>query len=119
MDQSGTYESVQYLAASQTVEGLIRENSALHLECEKLGKALKQRKTEAELWKSKYEAQMAQVVQVKATYEAEIRELSAEVQRLHARIKDFDFERQRQAADVRMQVEGAAVREMDAMRRSA
>jgi regulator of replication initiation timing len=50
--------------ADVSIETFIRENSALHLENEKLVKLVKQKKTEVELWKSKYENQMGQVIQV-------------------------------------------------------
>ena len=58
MDHSNLYESNHFISAGATVDVLIRENSALHLDNEKLNKLLKQKKTESELWKSKYENQM-------------------------------------------------------------
>jgi regulator of replication initiation timing len=68
-------------------DSFLRENSSLHLDVDKLTKIAKQKKTEADLWKSKYETQMQQIIQIKANYEQEIRSLSNETQVLIARIE--------------------------------
>lgn len=46
------------IMADADMEIFIKENSALNLDNEKLIKLVKQKKTEVELWKSKYENQM-------------------------------------------------------------
>jgi regulator of replication initiation timing len=51
------------------MDSFVKENSSLHLDNEKLVKLVKQKKTEADLWKSKYKTQMQQIIQIKANYE--------------------------------------------------
>lgn len=50
---------------------------------EKLNKSTIQKKAEAELWRQKYETQMSQMIQIKANYELEIKNLSQELAKLH------------------------------------
>lgn len=46
------------IISDNKMDSFIKENSSLVLENEKLLKLAKQKKTESELWKSKYESQM-------------------------------------------------------------
>lgn len=99
------------------LESFVRENSSLHLENEKLAKVVKQRKTEADLWKQKYENQMQQVIQIKANYEQEIRALQSEVQKLLARLEEFEFDKQRQVLEQKAAIDQQASNDIDTIKK--
>lgn len=116
-----------YVVGDSKIDSFIRENSTLHLDNEKLAKIAHQRKTEAELWKQKYENQVQQVIQVvvalyivqiKANYELEIRQLSAEVQRLVARVEEFEFDKQRQISEVKTKIDESSNKHLNSLRNS-
>lgn len=68
---------------------------------ERAQKAASQRKSESEMWKQKYEAQMGSLVQIRQNYEAEIKALTQEVQKANARNSALDQEKNRIISDQR------------------
>ncbi|CAK86072.1 unnamed protein product (macronuclear) [Paramecium tetraurelia] len=68
-------------------------NNDLHVELEKMTKQMIQKRSEAELWKQKYEQQLSSSMQMRNNYELELQQLSKEVQRLLDKIDQFEYEK--------------------------
>ncbi|CAD8066957.1 unnamed protein product [Paramecium primaurelia] len=68
-------------------------NNDLHVELEKMTKQMIQKRSEAELWKQKYEQQLSSTMQMRNNYELELQQLSKEVQRLLDKIDQFEYEK--------------------------
>lgn len=95
----------EVITSDHNVEAFLKENGMLQNENEKLIKLSRQRKTDADLWKSKYENQMQQILQIRSNYEFEIKQLTAELQKLTALMQQNDAERQRQLVGLTGQIE--------------
>ncbi|CAD8087619.1 unnamed protein product [Paramecium sonneborni] len=68
-------------------------NNDLHVELEKMTKQMIQKRSEAELWKQKYEQQLSSTMQMRNNYELELQQLSKEVQRLLDKVDQFEYEK--------------------------
>ncbi|KAM3140370.1 hypothetical protein pb186bvf_007530 [Paramecium bursaria] len=93
------------ITQDNTIENYVRDNQTLHLEVEKAQKLARQRKTDADLWKSKYENQMQQILQIKQNYEYEIRNLNAEIQKLQHLLSQSDYQNQKHIIGIQGQLE--------------
>ncbi|CAD8118129.1 unnamed protein product [Paramecium sonneborni] len=60
-------------------EFILHQNQILNQDLDKLQKSYAQKKTECELWRSKYEQQLNSAVQLKAQYELDLKKLSNEL----------------------------------------
>jgi hypothetical protein len=67
------------------VELILKQNSRLLGENDQLQKNFNQKKTESDIWKGKYEAQMNTIISMKANYEIEIKKLKED----NSRLKQF------------------------------
>ncbi|CAK66170.1 unnamed protein product (macronuclear) [Paramecium tetraurelia] len=101
------------------VESYIKENNMLQTENEKLIKLSRQRKTDADLWKSKYENQLQQILQMKSNYEFEIKQLNAELQKLGAVLSQAEAERQRQLVGISGQIESQSNQDFENLKKAA
>lgn len=61
---------------------VLKHNAQLLGENDNITKGYNQKKTECEVWKQKYESQMNSVIQMKATYELDMKKLNGEISRL-------------------------------------
>ncbi|CAD8075723.1 unnamed protein product [Paramecium primaurelia] len=100
------------------VESYIKENNMLQTENEKLIKLSRQRKTDADLWKSKYENQLQQILQMKSNYEFEIKQLNAELQKLGAVLSQAEAERQRQLVGISGQIESQSNQDFENLKKA-
>ncbi|CAK94616.1 unnamed protein product (macronuclear) [Paramecium tetraurelia] len=80
-------------ALDEKAELMIHQNQILSSDIDKLQKNFAQKKTECELWKSKYEQQLNSAVQLKAQYELDLRKLSNELKMLEERNAILEKER--------------------------
>ncbi|CAD8096761.1 unnamed protein product [Paramecium primaurelia] len=80
-------------ALDEKAELMIHQNQILSQDIDKLQKNFAQKKTECELWKSKYEQQLNSAVQLKAQYELDLRKLSNELKMLEERNAILEKER--------------------------
>ncbi|CAD8093078.1 unnamed protein product [Paramecium primaurelia] len=80
-------------ALDEKAELMIHQNQILSQDIDKLQKNFAQKKTECELWKSKYEQQLNSAVQLKAQYELDLRKLSNELKMLEERNSILEKER--------------------------
>ncbi|CAD8107574.1 unnamed protein product [Paramecium sonneborni] len=80
-------------ALDEKAELMIHQNQILSQDIDKLQKNFAQKKTECELWKSKYEQQLNSAVQLKAQYELDLRKLSNELKLLEERNSILEKER--------------------------
>ncbi|KAM3140927.1 hypothetical protein pb186bvf_006938 [Paramecium bursaria] len=80
---------------------LIEHNNSLQAQLDRAQKAAQQRKSESEMWKQKYEAQMGQIMQIKQNYESEIKALSQEISKVNARITSSEMDKNRTLSDNR------------------
>ncbi|CAD8188722.1 unnamed protein product [Paramecium octaurelia] len=80
-------------ALDEKAELMIHQNQMLSQDIDKLQKNFAQKKTECELWKSKYEQQLNSAVQLKAQYELDLRKLSNELKLLEERNAILEKER--------------------------
>ncbi|CAD8110543.1 unnamed protein product [Paramecium primaurelia] len=101
------------------VESYIKENNMLQTENEKLIKLSRQRKTDADLWKSKYENQLQQILQMKSNYEFEIKQLNAELQKLGAVLSQAEAERQRQLVGISGQIESQSNQDFENLKKAS
>lgn len=69
----------------EKVDMVLKHNAQLLGENDQLSKGFNQKKTESEVWKQKYEAQMNNSIQMKATNELDLKKLNGEI----SRIKDL------------------------------
>lgn len=83
------------------VGDVVVQNQHLQGQLDKATKHAIQRKTEADLWKQKYETQMSQLVQIKANYELEIKALSQELQKIHAQLGTMETDKNRTISDAK------------------
>ncbi|CAD8207449.1 unnamed protein product [Paramecium pentaurelia] len=74
-------------------EYILHQNQILNQDLDKLQKSYAQKKTECELWKSKYEQQLNSAVQLKAQYELDLKKLSNELKLLEERNNLLEKER--------------------------
>ncbi|CAK66771.1 unnamed protein product (macronuclear) [Paramecium tetraurelia] len=74
-------------------EYILHQNQMLNQDVDKLQKGYAQKKTECELWKSKYEQQLNSAVQLKAQYELDLKKLSNELKILEERNNLLEKER--------------------------
>ncbi|CAD8123175.1 unnamed protein product [Paramecium sonneborni] len=100
------------------VESYIKENNMLQTENEKLIKLSRQRKTDADLWKSKYENQLQQILQMKSNYEFEIKQLNAELQKIGAVLSQAEAERQRQLVGISGQIESQSNQDFENLKKA-
>jgi hypothetical protein len=57
----------------EKVDMVLKHNAQLLGENDQLSKGFNQKKTESEVWKQKYEAQMNSMIQMKASYELDMK----------------------------------------------
>ncbi|CAD8207520.1 unnamed protein product [Paramecium octaurelia] len=80
-------------ALDDKTEYILHQNQMLNQDLDKLQKGYAQKKTECELWKSKYEQQLNSAVQLKAQYELDLKKLSNELKILEERNNLLEKER--------------------------
>lgn len=61
------------------MDDILRQNASLLGENDQLSKQFSQKRTESDIWKSKYDAQMNTIISLKANYETEIKRLQIDL----------------------------------------
>ena len=64
----------------QKVDEILRQNAILIGENDQISQKFSQKRDESDIWKNKYECQMNTIIQIKATYEQEIKNLWNQLQ---------------------------------------
>ncbi|CAD8082592.1 unnamed protein product [Paramecium sonneborni] len=97
---------------------VLESNNALQGQLERAQKVALQRKSESEMWKQKYEAQMGSLMQIRQNYETEIKALTLEVQKANARNSALDQEKNRIISDQRNVADNQTIQVQETFKRS-
>ncbi|KAL4438399.1 hypothetical protein ABPG74_009438 [Tetrahymena malaccensis] len=100
------------------VDDILKQNAQLLGENDQLSKQFSQKRTESDIWKSKYDAQMNTILSLKDNYEREIKRLQNELSQSRELYDSLQQERLKEAQETKQQLIHDNLTQIESLKRS-